>query len=71
MDWSDWQAFADASQYPLVGVSATGVLSNGVTIHSTGPYDAYLVLREVKKSLERPAPTYTAYPTANTGRMPS
>lgn len=56
----------------FIGVSASGVLSDGVIIHSRGPYTAYLVLREVKMKLERAAPTHitkAAYPTANTGPM--
>lgn len=32
----------------FVGVSASGVISDGIIIHSTGPYNAYLVVREVK-----------------------
>ena len=35
----------------FVGVSASGVLSDGVIIHANGPYSAYLVLREVKNEI--------------------
>ena len=35
----------------FVGVPASGVLSDGVIIHSTGPYNACLVVREVKNEI--------------------
>lgn len=48
------------------GSASSGVLSDGVIIPSTGPYNVYLAVHEVKMKLERPARTHIAtapYPT--------